>query len=206
MTTLYFMRHSQSEANLADILASQIDFPLTEKGKKDSMVIATEFCNEYNINKIIVSPLLRAQQTALPFEEILNIKAKVDDRLIEQHLGSFSGKTYTELESETEYCHDRAIRWSWVPLGGGESYEMIADRLAPFFSEMQSIDHGNVLIITHAVTMRMIKATLENILPNYPHEIAHNGEIWEVILSNQSKSHEVKSLFYGDSKKSISKE
>ncbi|MBW2428779.1 MAG: phosphoglycerate mutase family protein [Deltaproteobacteria bacterium] len=36
MKTIYFIRHTQSEANLKDILASRHDFPLTEKGAAGS--------------------------------------------------------------------------------------------------------------------------------------------------------------------------
>lgn len=206
MTTLYFMRHAQSEANLADILASQIDFPLTEKGKKDAAKIAQEFCHDHQIDQIITSSLLRAQQTGHPFEAELNLTAYSDERLVEQDLGKYAGKTYADLDDEPDYCHDRALRWKWVPDGGGESYEMIAARLQPFFDDMFSCEQGNVLIITHAVTMRMIKAILQNTLPEYPSEIAHNGEIWKVELTKKGEHHQINSLFYGDSKTAISNE
>lgn len=206
MTTLYFMRHAQSEANLADILASQINFPLTQTGKDDAKQIAQEFCQDHKINKVITSSLLRAQQTGHPFESELGLIASSDERLVEQDLGKYAGKTYADLDDEPDYCHDRALRWKWVPDGGGESYEMIASRLQPFFDDMFSTEQGNVLIITHAVTMRMIKAILTNTLPDYPREIAHNGEIWQVTLEKKGNAHEVVSLFYGDSKSAISHE
>lgn len=206
MTTLYFMRHAQSEANLADILASQIDFPLTQTGKDDAKQIAQEFCQDHKIDKVITSSLLRARQTGHPFETELGVLAHRDDRLVEQDLGKYAGKTYADLDDEPDYCHDRALRWKWVPDGGGESYEMIAARLQPFFDDMFRTEQGNVLIITHAVTMRMIKAILMDILPEYPREIAHNGEIWQVTLKEKGSSHEVISLFYGDSKSAISNE
>lgn len=206
MTTLYFMRHAQSEANLADILASQIDFPLTEKGKKDAAKIAQEFCHDHQIDKIITSSLLRAQQTGHPFEELLKREATTDTRLVEQDLGKYAGKTYQQLDDEPDYCHDRTARWTWVPDGGGESYQMIAERLQPFFEDMFTQDQGSVLVITHAVTMRMIKAILQNTLPEYPSEIAHNGEIWKVVLTKKGEHHQINSLFYGDSKTAISNE
>ena len=39
MKTIYFIRHAQSEANLKDILASRMDFPLTAKGRQDAAEI-----------------------------------------------------------------------------------------------------------------------------------------------------------------------
>lgn len=205
MTTLYFMRHAESEANLADILASQLDFPLTEKGKMDAQKIAEEVQQSHPIDHIICSPLLRAQQTAEPFEAVFGLTATTDTRVIEQNLGKFAGKTYTELDDEPDYCHDRSLRWKWTPEGGGESYEMIAERLQPFFDAMFEHNNEHILIITHAVTLRLVKSILLNILPDYPKDIAHNGEIWQVELTNKGDVHKIVSHFYGASKSTNSR-
>jgi len=205
MTTLYFMRHAQSEANLADILASQIDFPLTAQGHSDAKAIAEEFSQQFNINKLIVSPLSRAQQTAAPFAEVYSLPVTDELRVTEQALGKYAGKTYAELDDEPNYCHDRSVRWNWVPEEGGESYSMIVDRLQPFFAELPVGGDDSILVITHAVTMRMIKAILANILPNYPHEIAHNGEVWKVEFKGVGQVHEITSLFFGNSKSNVSR-
>ncbi|WP_019615263.1 histidine phosphatase family protein [Psychromonas ossibalaenae] len=205
MTTLYFMRHAESEANLSDILASQLDFPLTEKGRKDAAKIAEEVQQFHPIDHIISSPLIRAKQTAEPFEKLFALTADTDARVIEQDLGKYAGKTYAQLDDEPDYCHDRSLRWKWVPEGEGESYEMIAHRLQPFFDKMFEQKHEHILIITHAVTLRMVKSILLNMLPEYPREIAHNGEIWQVKLGKKGDVHEIKSHFYGESKSAVSR-
>lgn len=205
MTTLYFMRHAQSEANLADILASQIDFPLTIKGHQDAEQIAKEFFQQHSVNKVIASPLVRAQQTATPFAKVFSLPIENNKMLIEQHLGMFSGKSYAEIEDEPNYCHDRSQRWSWVPEGGGESYSMIADRLMPFFKGISTTSEDAILVVTHAVTMRLIKSILENSLPEYPHDIAHNGEVWKVEFKGVGQSHLIESLFFGGSESEISR-
>lgn len=205
MTTLYFMRHAQSEANLADILASQMDFPLTEQGHNDAKAIAEEFNQQHKITKLIASPLSRAQQTAAPFAEIFALPVTDEPSVIEQALGKYAGKTYAELDDEPNYCHDRSQRWTWVPEQGGESYAMIAERLQPFFAALPVDGDESILIITHAVTMRMIKAILANILPEYPHEIAHNGEVWKVEFKGVGEAHQIESLFFGNSKEQVSR-
>ena len=205
MTTLYFMRHAESEANLADILASQIDFPLTNKGMADAEEIAQEFKLQHNIDRIISSPLIRAKQTAIAFEKVFNLNAETDERVIEQDLGVYAGKTYAELENEPNYCHDRALRWQWQPDGNGESYAMIEQRLQPFFDMLFTSNDNHILILTHAVTLRMVKSILQNMQPQYPHDIANNGEIWKVKLTKKSDFHKIESLFYGESKKANSR-
>jgi broad specificity phosphatase PhoE len=69
MKTIYFIRHTQSEANLKDILASRQDFPLTEKGRQEAVAIASEFKDIAQLDRIFCSPLIRAQQTAQPIAE-----------------------------------------------------------------------------------------------------------------------------------------
>jgi len=199
------MRHAQSEANLGDILASQIDFPLTAQGHNDAKAIAAEFYQQHKINQLIVSPLSRAQQTAAPFAELFSLPIKDESRVIEQALGKYAGKTYADLDDEPNYCHDRSARWDWKPEEGGESYSMIVDRLQPFFAALPVDGDDAILVITHAVTMRMIKAILANILPNYPYDIAYNGEVWKVEFKGVGQVHEITSLFFGNSKMQVSR-
>ncbi|MDK2858079.1 MAG: hypothetical protein PWQ29_1496 [Verrucomicrobiota bacterium] len=205
MKTLYFIRHAQSEANLQDILASRQNFPLTEKGRQDAREIAAEFKTIASVDRIVSSPLLRARQTAEPFAAAFGLSIETDDRLIEQDLGVFAGKTYAEAEKDPDYMSDRTKRWNWVPSGGGESYKMIADRLKPFFQSLETRSGERILFVTHAVTMRLIRATLEQTLPDYPKEIAKNGEIWKVRYRQYGEVHSVESIFPGRSEDAVSR-
>ena len=205
MKTIYFIRHAQSEANLQDILASRQDFPLTEKGRADAEAIAAELKEIASLDRIVCSPLLRAQQTAEPIAKAFGLTVETDERITEQELGVFAGLTYAELDARDDYMHDRTQRWEWVPEGGGESYEMIAQRLEPFFQSLEIMEGDSILFVTHAVTMRMIKATLEETLPVYPREIAKNGEIWKINFTGFGDTHEVESIFLGDAKGAVSR-
>lgn len=197
MPKLFFIRHCESEANSKDLLASQIDFPLSEKGFIDAKHIASNFSKEYQINRVISSPLLRALQTAAPFSEIFKIKIETDIRLIEQHVGSFSGKTFAELKDAPDYQWDKTKRWDWVPIGGGESYKMVAERVKPFLIDMGNPDNKEIiLVVTHAVTMRLIKGHLENTLPLYPEALPGNGEIWEVDYKGLGRKYSLISHYY----------
>ncbi|MDC7241319.1 MAG: histidine phosphatase family protein, partial [Spirochaetales bacterium] len=88
----------------------------------------------------------------------------------------------------------------WIPEGGGESYAMIADRVKSFFSSFDPEDDRNVLVVTHAVTFRLIRAVLENTLPLYPESFPNNGEIWKVDFRGVGKRHEIESLLLGNSR------
>jgi broad specificity phosphatase PhoE len=128
------------------------------------------------------------------------LDVETDERITEQDLGVFSGITYAVLNKHPDYIRERSRRWKWIPEGGGESYEMVADRLEPLFQSLESLEGDSILFVTHAVTLRLVKATLEQTLPDYPCDIAKNGEIWKVQFTGLGNIHEVESIFLGGSK------
>ena len=66
MTTLYIVRHGQSHATATGILqGSQIDTPLTEKGRQQASLVRQQLqSRKIFFDLVVVSPLLRAAQTA----------------------------------------------------------------------------------------------------------------------------------------------
>lgn len=204
MKTLYFIRHAQSEANVNAILASQLDFPLSEVGRKDAIQIAMKLPKIANIDCIISSPLIRAMETASPIGKQFNIPIETDERIIEQDLGIFSGMSYKELEHRDDYMHDRSSRWNWEPKGG-ESYEMVSARVASFFRGLDEMDFQSILCVTHAVTMRLIKAQLQKTLPKYPLALAQNGEMWKCEWNGFNTAGGITSFFLNDKRESKSR-
>lgn len=195
MTTLFMIRHAESVANAGDILASQLDYPLSARGVEAAAGLAQRFCASRTADRVIASPLARAVETARPFAERLGLHVETDARLIEQDLGRFAGLTYAEVERDPAYRKERSARWDWVPEGGGESYRMIAERVGAFLMDLQRQAPGRqVLLVTHAVTLRLLRAQLEASLPRYPESIASNGEIWECELTQLGAPHGVSIL------------
>jgi len=82
---------------------------------------------------------------------------------------------------------------------------MIAQRLEPFFRDLEHLDGERILFVTHAVTMRLIRAHLEQMLPEYPVELAKNGEIWKTQFTKLGDTHFVESIFLGESKLAASR-
>jgi broad specificity phosphatase PhoE len=193
---LHMMRHMESEANVKDILAGQLDFPLSDRGAEDAAELARIVAFDPLPVRILSSPLIRAMQTARPFALRYSLPLQLDARLMEQDLGAFSGRTYAEAEADPAYQKDRSQRWEWRPQNG-ESYRMIAERLASFFNGLHA-EHcqgsglqGPILIVTHAVTMRLIRAVLENTLPSYPTSLPKNGELWTTDFQRLGHPHKI---------------
>lgn len=176
---LFIMRHCESEANAHDLLASQLDFELSDRGRADAHAIAAAFGSQFAPDAVMSSPLLRARQTAEAVAARSGVPVTTCPQIIEQDLGVFAGLSYAEIGRRSDYEHDRTKRWHWVP-DGGESYCDIYARVCRFFlSTVLTSPHRSILIVTHAVTMRLIRAFLENTAPAYPSPIAGNGEIWD---------------------------
>ena len=199
MGQLYLIRHAQSEANKQRIMASRLPFPLTAEGIADAELIAEELGEKVSIDRIISSPLIRATQTAEAFAKRFGLDVEEDERISEQNLGRYSGMSYDQVKEEKQYETVTAKRWDWVPEGGGESYGMIAERVKSFFSEMDPGSKEAVLIVTHAVTFRLIRAVLEDSLPLYPNGFPNNGEIWKVDFKGLGKKHGIESIMLGNS-------
>ncbi|QEN06488.1 histidine phosphatase family protein [Oceanispirochaeta crateris] len=200
MGYLFLIRHAQSEANSQRIMASRLPFPLTKAGKADADLIASQLSQSVTIQRIISSPLVRAIETAASFSRVFGIECEEDERLSEQDLGIYSGMTYDQVKEEPLYEMNTQNRWNWIPQGGGESYEMIARRVQSFFASLDPESQDNILIVTHAVTFRLIRAVLENTLPAYPSGFPNNGEIWKVHYKGLGVEHSIESLLLGNSK------
>ena len=190
---IHIIRHTESEANTKKILAGQLDYPLSEKGKQDAKKVASWYTSHFNPTIIYCSPLLRAKQTAAPFREAEAIPLIEDVRLMEHNLGIYQGMTYEEAEADSTYQQDRLKRWDWH-ITKGESYKDIAERIRSFFIDLDP-QGPDTLIVTHAVAMRLMRGLLENTLPVYPGHIPDNGEIWELDFQGVGVKHEIRSLF-----------
>lgn len=204
MITLYVIRHAESEANAKRLLASRLPFPLTAAGRAEAETIAVQFAGIAALDRIVSSPLVRAVETAEPFGRVFGLPVETDERLAEQDLGAFSGLGYDEVKTMNDYERDATARWDWTPRGGGESYRMIADRVRDFLGALEDRPDGErLLLVTHAVALRLMRALLEDTLPAYPKDFPNNGEIWKLRYAGLGKRHEIESIFLGDSKKYV---
>jgi len=200
MVILYLIRHAESEANAKRILASRLAFPLTEAGRAEADLIASQLKSMATIDRIVSSPLPRAMQTAEAFRKHFGVPIEEDGRLAEQELGAFSGLSYDEVKTIPDYEQDPMARWDWVPRGGGESYRMMASRVRDFFAALEQRPEGErILVVTHAVTFRLIRGLLERTLPAYPKSFPNNGEIWKVEFRDLGTRHPIESILLGNS-------
>ncbi len=153
---LYVARHGQTEYNAQNRVCGITDLPLTETGLVQAGVLAQQVKSK-NIDVIIASPLIRAQQTAKAVGKELGIEIITDSRITEQNYGIFEGvdrKDRDFLANKRQF----AVRYP-----KGESMMQVAARVYPFIDEIKQKYPGkNVLLVCHGGVCRVIKTYFED--------------------------------------------
>ena len=159
---LYFLRHGQTSSSRDNVFCgSGLDPDLTPEGAQMAAQFADAF-GAMSWQAIYASSLKRAQQTAAPISEKTGLEVQTRDDLREIAYGDWEGKTVAEVDAQ---FHDAHIRWTadpaWNAPTGGETAIVIARRGLQVVEEIrESINDGNVLIVSHKATIRIILCSL----------------------------------------------
>lgn len=161
--TLYLLRHGQTPASRANVYSgSGLDPDLTPEGEE----MARRFADAYRDvpwRAVYCSPLRRTRQTAAPLCQLLGMEPEARDELKEIAYGKWEG---LPLEQITREFHDDYLRWvadpGWYPPTGGETAVTIARRAMRAVEEIMARfpEGGNVLIVSHKATIRILLCTL----------------------------------------------
>lgn len=92
MTTVYFIRHAQSDRFVHDDRTR----PLTAEGMNDTRKI-TEVLENSGIQHIISSPYTRTVQTVTDLSEKLGIEIETDEDFRERNAGRWHGENFLEF-------------------------------------------------------------------------------------------------------------
>jgi probable phosphoglycerate mutase len=165
-TTLYFIRHGQTDWNAEARLQGQQDVPLNEFGRIQADEAGERLRRavpHYRDVDYLASPLLRARETMERLRAAIGLAPtsyRVDERLKELSFGDWEGLTWRELRRRDPEIAARRQRdkWGLVP-PGGESYAMLAERVAPALAELTR----DAVIVSHGGIARVSLALLCNL-------------------------------------------
>lgn len=158
---LYVVRHGETDWNREARLQGQRDTPLNALGRAQAAAAAgrvAALVPDPARLDYVASPLARTRDTMEILRAGLGLAPdayRVDERLRELSFGQWEGSTWREIRARDP---QRALarerdRWNAVP-PGGESYAMLAVRLAPFLSGLTR----DALIVTHGGVARAMLA------------------------------------------------
>lgn len=160
--TLYLLRHGETTYSRTGGYCGELDPELTENGK----CMAEQFAAAYwhiPWAAAFVSPMKRTIATAQPLCDAVGLKMQLREGLKEIRYGEWEGQTpdYVKKHFLEDY-----IRWmtepAWNPPTGGETAVEISSRAALVIAEIEALyaTGGNVLVVSHKATLRIILCTL----------------------------------------------
>ncbi len=168
---IYLVRHGESQANLEKLFYGSLDSPLTEQGVEDAELAAKKL-KDLPVQALYSSPLIRAYATAEYISAEMGLPIQSDQRLVEQHFGSFEGFTYEKLKEDHGSVFVDYYHGSWceeTPLGG-ESFADMVERIEPFLKEI--IEKGeDCLIVSHNGVMRTLLYLILDLAPQHVHRM-----------------------------------
>lgn len=163
---IYFVRHGETDWNVAGRMQGQRDIPLNEKGRRQAEQVGLKLAKlveQPEKLSYLASPLLRTWETAEIVLRTIGVDPAVcrpESRLREIAFGEWEGLTWKEVRQRDpqRMALRDADRWGTVS-PQGESYAMLAERIRPVFSNLTRdivvISHGGVaraaLVVTNCV-------------------------------------------------------
>jgi len=160
--TLYFLRHGQTTLSRADnFCGSGLDPELTPEGLQMAHAFAAAY-KDQRWTAIFSSSLRRTITTAQPLCDVLGISLQARADFNEIGYGKWEGLSKATVERD---YHDDYISWladpAWHAPTGGELAITIAQRSLQAIDDIkQQYTEGNVLVVSHKATIRIILCSL----------------------------------------------
>ena len=88
---IYVIRHGQTDYNVQNVFQGRKDIPLNSVGLKQAEETAQKF-QGIPVDVILVSPLIRARETAKYVANVTGVKPIIEQGLVERSFGDMEGK------------------------------------------------------------------------------------------------------------------
>jgi probable phosphoglycerate mutase len=158
---LYFIRHGETEWNLAKRYQGQRDIPLNATGRiqaaRNGRVLAGTLGADAAELDYVASPLARARETMEIVRRELALAPedyRTDERLKEIHYGHWEGLLWDDLPKldPAELAARTADTWAWQP-DGGESFQALSRRVEGWLADLS---HTSV-VVAHGGVSRVLR-------------------------------------------------
>lgn len=163
MTTIYFIRHGQSEANLTASFAGHSDIPLTPLGRKQAACTA-EFLADKPLAAVYTSDLVRAMDTGRAIAEKHGLLIQPNAALREINGGDWEGRRFDDLEQSDPMFSHFVSHIGQATCTNGES---VADMLVRVRAAVDEIvakhQDEEVCVVCHGTPIRAITALLSGV-------------------------------------------
>jgi broad specificity phosphatase PhoE len=148
-TTLYIVRHGETDWNRDRRIQGQTDIPLNAEGHRQAEGLALELAATA-LDAAYASDLSRAWETAAAVAEPRGLEVTRKVALREKHFGTWEGMTDDEVLERFPH----AVNGSW---GDAETTEQLTERVVGAIHDIAR-DHpeGSVLVVSHGGAIRSL--------------------------------------------------
>lgn len=158
---LSIVRHGETSANTGGVWHGSTDTPLSDRGREQAKSVGALLAAAPGpFSHIYSSPLQRARHTAEAIAAGLDLAIVEDPGLQEFDLGSWEGKTYTELYKDYKLWDHMKEDPHFAP-HGGESPQQVVDRYCGALRRIAGAHPGeHVVVVGHGGALSMAFAEL----------------------------------------------
>lgn len=156
---LYIIRHGQTDWNKQNKLQSYSDIPLNETGMQQAQN-TSKFLQNEQIDFIITSPLIRAQQTAIIINKPHQKEIKIHKEITERNYGKFEGQNYHQVTHKMiEIFENNLYKEHEI-----ETPKQLETRIKPFWEKFHKQHYGkNIIIVSHSGAIKMLLSIIQNL-------------------------------------------
>jgi len=173
---ILLIRHAESTGNAQRLWAGVTDHPLTLHGVSQAQALGVAL-KDTPLSHIFASPLSRAHETALAIRKHhLDAGWKINDELMEQHLGSAEGKRYSSVSRPRDGESRQAMY--------ARARKFVAEQLDPLSADcyVAVVSHG--LFLGSLITVLNIPQRCVWSNTGYSHLVRESPNMCRVVREN----------------------
>ena len=158
-TRLIFVRHGQSIGNKNGTFLGHTDLDLTPLGYKQAASACRYIAENYVVDAVIASDLMRAWHTVQPLAEALGLPLVLTSEFREIDAGVWENCEFVDIAERYKadfYFWREDFGNAWCP--GGESVVSLWERIGQATEKLVSENKGKTICIgTHATPIRLLR-------------------------------------------------
>ena len=200
MPTIQLVRHGESQSNQARRFTGQLDSGLTALGRAQAEAAARVLAG-CGAERLVVSNLRRARQTADPIAAALQLPPETVPDLGERNFGHWENHTMEEIAAlwPDEHAIIEKIDFDFRPEGGESIHDLYDRSVAWFRRQLEPLpDDAVVVMVSHGGNILCILKHAMNLPYNHRVSLAlDNGGIttldrdhrggWRVVCLNRTQ-------------------
>ncbi len=175
-TTIYLIRHGQTDWNKKKIFRGRKDIPLNDRGQQEAEALARHL-SDVKFDAVYASPLSRAFETASIVARPHGILVEQENGMIDINYGIWEGLSDTQVKKRFPELyalwHTRPQR---VRFPEGESLLMVKRRALASINRLTSEQAGGtVAIVSHRVVTKVVMCAVLGL---------GNDSFWKITQDN----------------------